>query len=686
MRKTIALLLAAALAAGCAAVGSLAAEKATVIQLSDSAVTVDGKPVSGEGAVYTAHDIVYYEEGHDFTYGAGSDADAHTREEAEAHTVVHITEPGTYSVSGTLSAGQIAVDLGEGAEKDAGAVVTLILNGVDITCTVAPAVIFYHVYECGSTDTAAAVRDVDTSAAGANVVIADGTVNTVNGSYVARIYQSYTLSEDGKSVVDSKKLHKYDGAFYSKMSMNVDGGRQGTGVLNINAQNEGLDSELHLTINGGSVNIRSGNDGINTNEDGVSVTTVNGGTLNITVDGVTGEGDGIDSNGWLVINGGTVTAWACSSSPDSGLDADKGIYINGGTVAASGNMYDRIDGGQNYAVFSFASRQAGGTAYTLASSGGASVTLAPDNDFQYLVYSSENLKPGAYTLRQGNTQMAASLSDDAGGPGGMGGHPPAGGGFDPAAMAPPDGTGRPGGQQGGPGGHPPAMPGGQQEGPGGHSSAVPGGQQGDGSQGALTTVLTVSDGGSFFAGVRAAGDDASSLPFSDVSKSDWFYEGVEYAYHAGIISGKTASAFDPDGPLNRGQIVTMLYRQAGSPAVSGAAAFTDVKTDSYCADAVAWAVEKGITQGYADGTFRPGEALSRQQLAVLLYRCAGSPAAGGDLSAYSDGDSVSAFAEDAVAWAAGGGLMTNGDEQALRPRDTATRAETAVILQRFSLL
>ena len=235
---------------------------ATSIVLSDDGVTVDGEaaPTAETAAVYTAHDIVYYEAGRDFTYGEGTEADEHTAEEAAAHTVVHITQPGTYAVSGTLSAGQIAVDLGEDAEDDQSAVVTLILNGVDITCTVAPAVIFYSVYECGSTDEDTAAATVDTSAAGANVLIADGTVNNVTGSYVARIYEpdSVVLSEDGTEVADSSKLHKYDGAFYSKMSMNVGGGEDGSGVLNITADNEGLDTELHLTINGGTV-MASGN-------------------------------------------------------------------------------------------------------------------------------------------------------------------------------------------------------------------------------------------------------------------------------------------------------------------------------------------------------------------------------------------------------------------------------------------
>lgn len=375
--------------------------------------------------VIIARDIVYYEEGHDFTYGEGTEEDAHSTEEANAHTVVHITKPGVYSVSGTLSKGQIAIDLGEEAEEDPEAVVTLILNGVDITCEVAPAVIFYNVYECGSTDVEIASKDVDTTTAGANVVIADGTTNTVNGSYVARIYKpdSVVLNEAGTEVEDAKKLHKYDGAFYSKMSMNIFGGTENTGVLNINAENEGLDSELHLTINGGNINIVSGNDGINTNEDVVSVTTINNGVLNILVNGSTGEGDGIDSNGWLVINGGTVMASACSDSADAGIDSDMGIHINGGTIMASGHMLDRIeDGGQNYVVFNFAQMQDGsGTIILKDKNDKAVMEYSPQNSFSVLIFSAPELKTGTYTLWIDDTQLAgASGGLMMGGPGGGG--------------------------------------------------------------------------------------------------------------------------------------------------------------------------------------------------------------------------------------------------------------------------
>lgn len=409
--------------------GSKVFADATVIELSDEVITVDGNVISAdeENSVYVANDIVFYLEGQDFTYGEGEESDAHSQEEADKHTVVHITKPGTYAISGTLSAGQIAVDLGEDAKENPEAVVTLILNGVDINCSVAPAVIFYDVYECGVADEETATNTVDTTAAGANVLIADGSVNNVCGAYVARIYKadSVELSEDGTEVVDAKKLHKYDAAFYSKMSMNINGDKEGTGILNITAVNEGLDSELHLTINGGNINITSGNDGINTNEDYISVTTVNGGTLKIKVTGETGEGDGIDSNGWLVINGGTVISEACSTSGDAGIDSDMGIHINGGAVMATGNMLDHISESiQNYAVFQFASSQKAGATYTLKNEAGEVVLeCTPENAFTYLIFASDNMTAGTYTMWQGENQLAASAGNMMGGFGGgmMGG-------------------------------------------------------------------------------------------------------------------------------------------------------------------------------------------------------------------------------------------------------------------------
>ena len=486
-------------------------ENATEIFLSDDGVRVGGAPAGSDetAAVYTANDIVYYETGKDFTYGEGTEADAHSAEEAAAHTVVHIAQPGVYSISGTLSRGQIAVDLGEGAEDDPDAVVTLILNGADITCEVAPAVIFYRVYECGDGDNAS--KEVDTSAAGANVIIADGTANTVKGSYVARIYKpgSVVLNDSGTEVEEAKKLHKYDGAFYSKMSMNVDGGKEGTGVLNIYAENEGLDSELHLTVNGGNIHIFSGNDGINTNEDGVSVTTVNGGVLNIEVTGETGEGDGIDSNGWLVINGGTVIASACSHSADAGIDSDMGIHINGGTVIAGGHMLDRIEeGGQTYAVFNFAAAQKGVSTVCLKNEKGKTVVeLCPQNDFSVLIYSGPELKEGTYTLWSNGVQMAGQGGGMVGGPGMPGVMP---GGMEPPQGERPEGMG-PGEGAAPPEGEPPEGmdPGAGGARPGGEAPERPGGgsrepnDRGQGGTQELTAEVRISAGGNMFSGIKS---------------------------------------------------------------------------------------------------------------------------------------------------------------------------------------
>ena len=465
----------------------------TQIMLSDSQITVDGQEITTDDtqAVYSAKDIVFYLAGQDFTYGEGEKQDEHEQSEADAHTVVHITKPGRYVLSGKLSLGQIAVDLGQEAKTDPNAVVTLILNNVDITCSVAPAVIFYNVYEPFNEVTEeTATKDVDTKNAGANIIIADATENHINGSYVAKIYKSYQLSEDGKEVVDSKKLHKYDGAFYSKMTMNVDGGKKGTGILHIKAENEGLDSELHLTINGGRINITAGNDGINTNEDNVSVTTINGGTLNILCDGSTGEGDGIDSNGWLVINGGTATAQACSTSGDAGIDSDKGIYIHGGKVMATGNMLDHIAGGdQTYVVLSFANRQNGNT-YTLKNAKGKTVgEYAPTNAFTYLIVAGDEFAPGDYTFWQGDTQLAASKTQNM-----QGGMP---GGQMPQM---------PNGEQG----TPPEMPNGEKpqmpEGvtPPENGEAMMGGNMMPG--GETSTTFTVTKGGNQFINVGPAKD------------------------------------------------------------------------------------------------------------------------------------------------------------------------------------
>ena len=435
--SALALAAALLLSTACGANAASSAAEVTDVVLSDEKVTVDGKTASTDetAAVYTGADIIYYEDRDAYAdggaYGEGSDSEKHSAAEAGAHTVVTITQAGTYRLSGTLSKGQIAIDLGKGAKDDPSAVVTIILDNVDVTCTVAPALIFYNVYECDREWMAydndenpdyQASAIVDTSAAGANVVLAGGSVNSFTGSHVARIYKEGT----------TKKLHKYDGAFYSKMSMNINGDSgDDSGVLNITADNEGLDSELHLTINGGTVNIHSQDDGINTNEDFVSVTTVNGGKL--TVDAGNGsEGDGVDSNGYLVINGGEVWTMANERTPDGGIDADSPILINGGTLYAFGTRNDAADSDgsqQPYMELSFASTLPAGSKVEVKTADGTAVWSAETRKTcQSVTLTTPDLKlDTAYNVYvDGVLQCWSGNSFGMGRPGGFGGGRPRG--------------------------------------------------------------------------------------------------------------------------------------------------------------------------------------------------------------------------------------------------------------------
>ena len=270
----------------------------------------------------------------------------HTEQEAAENKVLHLTRPGIYRLSGSWQ-GQIWISLGDKDETftDENAKVTLILDNADISCSVAPGIVCYSAYECdnGWEDRGTYSETVDTDNAGMTVVLADGSENTVTGTNVFRMLKTKYKDENSEDAVKvQKKMRKTDGALYSYVTMQICGEAQGSGRLTVNSGFEGIDSELHLTFNGGNITVHSQDDGINVNEDNVSVVCFNGGTVTLNAAQGT-EGDGVDSNGYIVLNGTALNVNGIRV-PDNALDSECGVYYNAGTVVIDGQTQDYTAG------------------------------------------------------------------------------------------------------------------------------------------------------------------------------------------------------------------------------------------------------------------------------------------------------------------------------------------------------
>ena len=192
--------------------------------------------------------------------------------------------------------------------------------------------------------------------------------------------------------------------------------------------------------------------------------------------------------------------------------------------------------------------------------------------------------------------------------------------------------------------------------------------------------------GLFALSAARAAAPASSGPFMDVPDTAWYSDAVQYVYGRGLMSGTGGGAFSPGKPASRATLVTILHRMEGLPPSSGAA-FPDVPAGQWYADAVAWASENGIVLGYGSGDFGPNDPVTREQMVAILYRYAVykgyDTAILGDASDFSDGDSVSPYAADAVNWAIGAGLLQGTGGNTLAPEGGANRAQAAAILTRF---
>ena len=178
------------------------------------------------------------------------------------------------------------------------------------------------------------------------------------------------------------------------------------------------------------------------------------------------------------------------------------------------------------------------------------------------------------------------------------------------------------------------------------------------------------------------------MPFVDVSRTDWFYNDVQYVYTNALMNGTDQTHFAPNSALTRGMLVTILYRMEGAPAAAAQALFPDVSYSSWYGKAVTWAAANGIVGGYSNGCFGPNDDITREQFAAILYRYARykgertSVYEDAEISSYTDSSSISNYAVDAFRWAYSEGII-KGNNGKLMPAAGATRAQVAAMIYRF---
>ena len=180
----------------------------------------------------------------------------------------------------------------------------------------------------------------------------------------------------------------------------------------------------------------------------------------------------------------------------------------------------------------------------------------------------------------------------------------------------------------------------------------------------------------------------SGMPYTDVARDAWYFNAVRYAYEKGLMTGVSDTQFGPNVTLTRAQLVQILYALEGKPAVTASAGYADVNAGDWYADAVNWAAANGVVSGVGDNRFAPNDALTREQLSVILYsytRFKGYDATQGGMAVreYDDYSSISPWAAQGVEWAVNAGLISSVGENLLSPAGTATRAQAAQVLMNF---
>ena len=179
----------------------------------------------------------------------------------------------------------------------------------------------------------------------------------------------------------------------------------------------------------------------------------------------------------------------------------------------------------------------------------------------------------------------------------------------------------------------------------------------------------------------------TSIPFTDVSEKDWYYDAVKFAYDNGLMSGVSSTAFEPNANTTRGMIVTVMYRLENEPNVNIDNSFEDVKPSDYYGNAIYWAKQNNIVTGYNSTTFAPNDNITREQMAAILYRYASYKGYSvdkiSDLSQFSDVSKINDYALKPIKWAVASNLISGIGDSTISPLGNASRAQIATILMRF---